>query len=79
MDYAAQGRGWQGHISFKKVSLAKDTTLMGILWPWDSLITQVNSLDRDKGLSAVRCLYWISSKGSGYPAYTSHNSVSVTL
>ena len=70
MDYAAQGRGWQGHISFKKVSLAKDTTLMGILWPWDSLITQVNSLDRDKGLSAVRCLYWISSKGSGYPAYT---------
>jgi hypothetical protein len=21
--------GWQGHISFKKVSLAKDTTLMG--------------------------------------------------
>ena len=71
MDYAAQGRGWQGHISFKKVSLAKDTTLMGILWPFDSLITQVNSLDRDKGLSAVRCLYWISSKGSGYPAYTS--------
>ena len=70
MDYAAQGRGWQGHISFKKVSLAKDTTLMGILWPWDSLITQVNSLDRDKWLSAVRCLYWISSKGSGYPAYT---------
>ena len=70
MDYAAQGRGWQGHISFKKVSLAKDTTLMGILWPFDSLITQVNSLDRDKGLSAVRCLYWISSKGSGYPAYT---------
>ena len=70
MDYAAQGRGRQGHISFKKVSLAKDTTLMGILWPWDSLITQVNSLDRDKGLSAVRCLYWISSKGSGYPAYT---------
>ena len=71
MDYAAQGRGWQGHISFKKVSLAKDTTLMGILWPFDSLITQVNSLDRDKWLSAVRCLYWISSKGSGYPAYTS--------
>ena len=29
MDYAAQGRGRQGHISFKKVSLAKDTTLMG--------------------------------------------------
>ena len=25
---------------------------------------------RDKWLSAVRCLYWISSKGSGYPAYT---------
>jgi hypothetical protein len=71
MDYAAQGRGWQGHISFKKVSLAKDTTLMGILWPFDSLITQVNSLDRDKGLSAVRCLYWISSKVSVYPAYTS--------
>ena len=71
MDYAAQGRGWQGHISFKKVSLAKDTTLMGTLWPWGSLITQVNSLDRDKWLSAVRCLYWISSKGSGYPAYTS--------
>lgn len=74
MNYAAQGRGGQGHISFKRVSVARDTTRMGILWPWDSLITQVNSLDRDKGLSAVRCLYWISSKGSGYPAYTYSSS-----
>lgn len=49
--------GWQGHISFKKVSLAKDTTLMGFLWPFGSLITLVDSLDRDKWLSAVRCLY----------------------
>jgi hypothetical protein len=30
-NYAAQGRGWQGQLSFKKVSLAKDTTLMGVL------------------------------------------------
>ena len=56
MDYAAQGRGWQGHISFKKVSLAKDTTLMGGLWPLGSCITRVNSLDRDKWLAVVRCL-----------------------
>ena len=35
-NYAAQGRGWQGHISVKKVSLAKDTTLMGVLWLWVS-------------------------------------------
>jgi NADPH:quinone reductase-like Zn-dependent oxidoreductase len=51
--------------------LAKDTTLMGGLWPLGSCITRVNSLDRDKWLAVVRCLYWISSKGSGYPAYTS--------
>jgi len=51
-----QGRGWQGHISVKKVSLAKDTTLMGVLWPFGSFITIVNSLNRDKWLSAVDCL-----------------------
>jgi len=56
MNYAAQGRGWQGPISFKKVSLAKDTTLTGGLWPYDSFITQVNSLDRDQWLSTVCCL-----------------------
>lgn len=56
MNYAAQGRGWQGHISFNKVSLSKYTTLMGVLWPFGSLIKLVNSLDRDKWLSAVHCL-----------------------
>jgi hypothetical protein len=55
-NYAAQGRGWQGPISLKKVSLAKDTTLMDGLWLLGSLITLVNSPDRDKWLSAVRCL-----------------------
>ncbi len=36
--------------------LAKDTTLMGGLWPLGSCITLVNSLDRDKWLAVVRCL-----------------------
>jgi hypothetical protein len=33
-----QGRGWQGHVSFKKVSLAKDTTVLasGLFWIWKS-------------------------------------------
>ncbi len=48
--------GWQGHISFKKASFAKDTTLMGFLWPFGSLITPVDNLDRDQWLPAVRCL-----------------------
>jgi hypothetical protein len=34
-----------------------DTTLMGVLWPFAAFIAIVNSLDRDKWLSAVRCLY----------------------
>ena len=71
MNCAAQGRGWQGPITVKKVSLSKYTTPMGVLWPFGSFITIVNNLNRDKWLSAVDCLYSISSKGSVYPAYTS--------
>lgn len=56
-NYAAQGGGWQGHVSFNKVFLSKYTQLMGVLWPFGASITQVNSLDRDKWLSAARCLY----------------------
>lgn len=52
----SQGRGWQGQLSVKNVSLAKDTTLMGVLWPFGSFITLVNNLDRNRWLSAVRCL-----------------------
>jgi len=49
--------GWQGQLSFKKASFAKDTTLMSFLWPFGSLITPVDSMDRDEWLSAVHCLY----------------------
>ena len=39
----------RAQLSFENVSLAKDTTLMGVLWPLGALITLVNnSLDRDK-------------------------------
>jgi hypothetical protein len=37
-NYAAQGRGWQGQLSFKKVSLAKDTTLMGVCIPSATMV-----------------------------------------
>ena len=60
----------QGHISVKKVFLAKDTTLLGVLWPFGSFITLVNILHRKRWLSAVRCLYYISFESSIYPAYT---------
>ena len=35
-----------------------------------SLITLVNSLGRNRCLSAVRCLYYINIESSVYPAYT---------
>ncbi|MCX2975602.1 hypothetical protein EYC87_18635, partial [Halieaceae bacterium IMCC8485] len=43
-----------------RTTAAKDTTLMGVLWPLGSLITLVSSLDRNRWLSAVRCLYYIN-------------------
>ena len=50
------GIGGVCRYSSKKVSPAKDTTLMGVLWPFGSFITLVNILDRNRWLSAVRCL-----------------------
>ena len=41
----------QPRVTDKKVSLSKYTTLMGVLWPFGSCITIVNSLDRDRALS----------------------------
>ncbi|MDG2048108.1 MAG: hypothetical protein P8J79_12930 [Halioglobus sp.] len=57
----------QGQLSFKKVSLSKYTTLMGVLWPFGSFITIVNSLNRDKWLSAVDCCTRLVAKVAFIP------------
>ena len=54
---AAQGRGWQALLWFEKVSLAKDTKLMAVLWPFGAFVIVVNSLNHDKWLSAASCLH----------------------